>query len=135
MKLTPFVAVDGTPFTTGRKALVALKGPPRSCTRNAVGLDELDYGDGVYRFQDSGRLEEVTRRAPVLHLGGVAIPFRALKAFVRDQDPAAFERAGYLVSPTFGLAFVPDTPDWVTALAAHCIDSWRALPRGPGTPP
>ena len=41
--------------------------------------------------------------------------------------PAAFVRAGFLVSPRFGLAFVPDQPDWVTALAAHCIGAWRAL--------
>ena len=80
----------------------------------------------------SGRLEEVTRRAAVLYLlldGDVVdVPFAGLAAVVQAQDGAAFERAGFLVSPRFGLAFVPGQPDWVTALAAHCIETWRALP-------
>ena len=35
--------------------------------------------------------------------------------------------------PRFGLAFVPADPDWVTALARHCIPTWRAL--APPAPP
>jgi hypothetical protein len=38
-----------------------------------------------------------------------------------------FECAGFLVSPRYGLAFVPAEPDWATALAAHCLPAWRAL--------
>jgi hypothetical protein len=34
---------------------------------------------------------------------------------------------GFIVSPKFGLAFDPDDAPWVTALAEHCIDTWRAL--------
>ena len=95
--------------------------------RNEVGLNELDYDDVVFRFQDGGRLEEVTARAAVLNLGTMAVPFAALESFVRDNDPSMFERAGFLVSPKFGLAFDPQCPNWVTALARHCIDEWRAL--------
>lgn len=128
MRLAPFREVDGLPLRISRDELVARLGPPLRTRRNAVGLNELDYGDdGVYRFQDGGRLEEVTRHSPVLHLGAVAVPFAALAGFVRAQDPDAFERAGFLVSPALGLAFVPDQPDWVTALARHCIPAWRAL--------
>lgn len=127
MKLEPYVRVDDTPFTTTPEQLLARLGPPRRRARNDVQLDELDYGHTVYRFQDSGRLEEVTRRTPVLHLEQVAVPFAALVGFIRSQDPEAFERAGFLVSPRYGLAFVPREPDWVTALAAHCIPTWRAL--------
>ena len=58
----------------------------------------------------------------------VDVPFAGLAAVVQAQDATAFERAGFLVSPRFGLAFVPGQPDWVTALAAHCIETWRALP-------
>ena len=43
------------------------------------------------------------------------------------HDGEAFERAGFVVSPRWGLAFAPDCPDWVTALASHCIPTWRAL--------
>ena len=84
----------------------------------------------VYRFQDSGLLEEITSRAEVLHLGAVAVPFRDLAVFVRANDAAAFVRADFLVSPLFGLAFVPGEPCWVTALARHCLGAWEALRSG-----
>lgn len=131
MRLRPFLEVDDLAFAATRDAIVARLGAPLRRTRNGVGLDEFDYGARVLRFQPSGRLEEVTQRAPVLYLldeEGVAdLPFAGLAAYVRAHDDAAFERAGFLVSPRFGLAFVPGEPDWVTALAAHCIDTWRAL--------
>lgn len=127
MRLEPFSTVDTVAFTTTRDALLRRRGRPLREGRNVVGLIELDYGDVVFRFQDCGRLEEVTARAQVLHLGSIAVPFPTLASFVRNNDPALFERAGFIVSPRYGLAFAPDSPDWVTALAAHCIGEWRAL--------
>ena len=130
MHLEPFVRVDGTPFTATRADILRSHGQPLSEIRNPVGLSELDYGAVVYRFQDSGRLEEITTRAEVLHLGVVSIPFRDLALFVQTNDAAAFERAGFLVSPLYGLAFVPAEPCWVTALARHCLGAWEALRTG-----
>ncbi len=131
MRLQPYAQVDDTPFTATPETVIARRGPAPRMQRNNVALNELDYGDVVYRFQDSGRLEEVTRRIAVLYLveaGKVTdVPLAGLPAFVRAHDAQAFERAGFLVSPRYGLAFVPAEPGWVTALAAHCIDSWRAL--------
>lgn len=127
MKLQPYVQVDATPFTTSTEDIVRTRGQPWRSQRNGVGLNELDYGDVVYRFQGCGRLEEITLQAQVVTLGNVAVPFDALAAFIRGQDPEAFERAGFLVSPGFGLAFDPSEPHWVTALARHCIPEWKAL--------
>ena len=127
MRLVPYIAVDGLPFAVTPEQLHARFGPPRAQQRTPVGLNERDYGDRVFRFQDSGRLEEVTQRAPELHIGDAVVPFAALAAFVRAHDADAFERARFLISPRYGLAFVPDSPDWVTALAAHCISTWREL--------
>lgn len=127
MRLQPYVRVDATPFSASREQVVAQRGPPLKAQRNGVGLNELDYGTVVYRWQDCGRLEEVSMRAPVVYIGNVDVPFAGLEHFVRSQDPSAFERAGFLVSPKFGLAFDPNCPTWVTALAAHCIDTWRAM--------
>lgn len=127
LRLTPFIAFDDTPFSTTAEALLARLGPPDRHTRNAVALQEFDYGHSVFRFQDGGRLEEITKRAPVLQIGPVAIPFAALAGFLHGQDGAVFERAGFTVSPRYGIAFVPTEPDWITALAPHCIGSWRAL--------
>lgn len=127
MRLDPYVSVDGIPFTARRDDVIRVNGQPDSETRNAVALTELDYGDVVFRFQDCGRLEEVTRQAKVVHLNTVSVPFSSLKAFVREQDGDHFERAGFLVSPKFGLAFVPDSPYWVTALARHAVEQWEAM--------
>jgi len=71
-------------------------------------------------------------RAPVVYFGHVDVPFAGLEEFVRGEDASMFERAGFLVSPKFGLAFDPHCPTWVTALAAHCIDTWRAIGNPPG---
>jgi len=128
MKLDPYRLVNDLPFSATAQQVRQRWGRPQHEGRNNVALNELDYGDTVFRFQDNGRLEEVTLRAPVLHLGSVAVPFHTLGAFVREQDPQAFESAGFLVSPAFGLAFDPtSSAHWVTALAAHCLDEWRAL--------
>jgi hypothetical protein len=127
MNLDPFVSVDGIPFSVSREEIVKVRGQPVRAGRNGVGLNELDYESMVYRFQDGGRLEEVTLQARVVNFGNVAVPFDALASFVWREDPGVFERAGFVVSPRFGLAFDPDEPLWVTALAAHCLDAWRAL--------
>lgn len=127
MNLHPFVRVDDTPFSALREEVVKLRGTPTRTCRNGVGLHELDYDSVVFRFQDCGRLEEITTQAPVVHIGNLSVPFAALASFVRSTDPSAFQKAGFLISPRFGLAFDPDEPFWVTALAAHCLDSWRAL--------
>ena len=127
MKLQPFVSVDETAFSTSSRDIISLKGEPSRKSRNHVGLNELDYGDVVYRFQDGGRLEEISQEASVVFLGPVAVPFGTLASFIGEHDCDAFERAGFLVSPKFGLAFDPTDPYWVTAIAEHCVNSWKAL--------
>lgn len=127
MKLTPYLQVDDIAFSTRPADLLLRKGSPVVKGRNDVGLEELDYGDCVYRFQDNGRLEEVTRQASVIQLPHAAVPVRFLERFLRHQDSAAFERGGFVVSPKFGLAFAPESPTWVTALAEHCIETWRSM--------
>ena len=127
MNLDPYVQVGDTPFTISRQDLLRSRGEPWRAQRNGVGLNEMDYGDAVYRFQDSGRLEEITMQGEVVNFGNVAVPFARLAGFLRAQDPGAFERAGFLVSPEFGLAFDPAEPFWVTALARHCLPEWRRL--------
>jgi hypothetical protein len=127
MRLEPFQSVDDLPFSATSDEVRERCGPPDREGVNAAALHELDYGHVVFRFQASGRLEEVTKPGAVLHLGALAVPFASLESFIATQDPQAFVRAGYVVSPRFGLAFVPGQPPWVTALARHCIDTWRAL--------
>lgn len=130
MKLDPYVQVDDWPFTLSSEDLQRARGTPWRAQRNGVGLDEMDYGDVVFRFQDCGRLEEITVQAAVVNIGNVAVPFANLAGFIRAHDPEAFDRAGFVVSPKFGLAFDPSQPSWVTALARHCLPEWKRLPTG-----
>ncbi|MGR4871948.1 hypothetical protein ACIPRI_24130 [Variovorax sp. LARHSF232] len=127
MNIDPFVSVDDMPFSASMDHVLQARGTPAATCRNGVGLNELDYGDAIYRFQDCGRLEEMTMRAPMVHIGGIEMAFGELAAFVRDRDPSAFEKADFVISPRFGLAFAPDCPPWVTALARHCLEAWRAI--------
>jgi hypothetical protein len=127
MWIEPFVSIDGNSFAITRDEVLRARGLPAHQCRNEIGLNELDYTNVVFRFQDCGRLEEVTAQAPVLNFGSVAVPFANLESFILGQDPAAFRRARFLVSPAFGLAFDPSEPCWVTALAKHCIPQWEAL--------
>lgn len=127
VRLEPFEQVDGTPFSMSVDDLLRRRGTPWRRERNGVELEEFDYGDVVYRFQDNGRLEEITVQAHLVDLGNVAVPFASLAGFVRDNDGEAFMRAGFIVSPAFGLAFDPAQPYWVTFLARHCLPEWLAL--------
>jgi hypothetical protein len=127
MQLEPFVSVNGLPFSASREDVLRLHGKPLQEGFNVVGLIEFDYGSMVFRFQTSGRLEEVTTQTDIVNLDGRAVSFDALEAYVRRHDGAVFERAGFIVSPKFGLAFDPTSSDWVTALAMHCLEKWRAL--------
>lgn len=127
MNLDPFTRVDDIPFSASKEEVVRLRGTPQTTGRNGVGLDELDYGPVIYRFQACGRLEEITMQAPIMIIGSRSIAFDALSSFVRATDESCFERARFLVTPRFGFAFDPQEPFWVTALAAHCLDEWRRL--------
>ena len=127
MKIEPFTRVDETSFSATPQQIEAAWGPPAKRLVNEVALDEFDYGHVVFRFQASGRLEEITKLAPVVFVDGQAILFPSLAGFIRTHDPSAFERAGFIISPRYGLAFDPQGPSWVTAIAEHCLDSWRAL--------
>jgi len=127
MKLIPFVQAGELAFTLSASEIRRRWGAPLYEGRNGVALNELDYGHTVLRFQDNGRLEEITVQVPVLELDTLAVPFASLQGFVQAQDAGCFQRAGFLISPRFGLAFDPREPSWVTLLAAHGLDPWRAL--------
>jgi len=131
MMLQPYERVNDIDFSLTEAESRARFGAPSREAVNEVALRELDYGEQVLRFQASGRLEEVTTRAPVLHLDALAVPFAALPGFVQAHDATVFRAGGFIVSPRFGIAFDPTDSNWVTALAIHCLPQWRALATAP----
>lgn len=127
MKVVPFESVGEVKFSDSRKDIIAALGKPDQEVGNCIGLHELKYQNIIYRFDKAGALEEITVHAPVLDLGAVSVPFSVLSAYIHQQDHSAFTKAGFLVSPQFGLAFDPDCPPWVTVITKHSIDLWRAV--------
>lgn len=128
MDLVPYRRFGASAFDLTEAGLSSVLGPARIRQLLPIGLLELDHGDVVHRFQTrTGRLEEITRPAPLLWLDDRMLLFPQLDAHVRAHDASALERGGFLVSPRYGLAFVPGQPSWVTALAVHCIDTWRRM--------
>jgi len=126
VRLEPFVRVHGTPFTISHAELIRLRGPAFNRTEDDDGLNVLDFGDSIYRFTTDGTLAEVSLQASVVLFGNVAVPFGNLVGFIRSQDIEAFDRAGYLVSPAYGLSFLSYRPFWVTALARWRVAEWKA---------
>jgi hypothetical protein len=127
VSLVPYVSFAGHAFSLTPDEALRLHGTPLRQQRNEVGLNEHDHGRFVLRFQDSGRLEEITTEAAALHIGTLVVPFAQLEAFIREHDGQAFWRARFLVSPALGLAFDPLEGRWITALARHCLPQWEAL--------
>ena len=56
----------------------------------------------------------------------VALPHRIATESPMHLQP--YESVnGVPFSPRYGIAFVPDEPCWVTALAKHCVAEWEAI--------
>jgi hypothetical protein len=130
MKVSPFAKVGNVPFGISPDALIELLGPPNDQRTDNSSNSELDYGSAVYRFDATSTLVEVTADVPALELGDAVIPFPFLAAYVREHDQSAFERAGFLVSPSFGLAHDPDYPSWVTVFPQQSVSLWQASGKG-----
>lgn len=127
MKVSPFTQVGSITFGIDPGTLAGLIGQPRSERVNRDGRIELDYGAAVYRFDASSTLVEITADAPTLELDGHLVPFANLPSYLQEHDESAFTRAGFSVSPRFGIAFDPHFPSWVTAFPEKSLDIWRAI--------
>ena len=127
MKLEPFVRVNGVAFSASREDVMQAHGTPHHEERTSSGLTLVDFGDTLYRFRGNGQLDEISAQSRVLSLGQVIVPFQNLVGFVRQQDAGAFDRLGFLVSPRYGLAFIPYKRFWITALSRSAVLRWKGL--------
>ena len=107
VKIIPFVRVGDVAFGSDPAAVIGIMGERYTRQVNRIGLTEIDYGTEVYRFDDDAVLVEITVGAPVLELDGKNISYDTLADFLRANDPHAFERAGFMISPRYGIAFDP----------------------------
>ncbi len=127
MKLEPFVRVNGVAFSASREDVIQAHGTPHHEESTASGLTLVDFGETLYRFLGNGQLDEISAQSRVLSLGPVVIPFQNLAGFVRQQDAGAFDSLGFLVSPRYGLAFIPYKRYWITALSRSAVLRWKGL--------
>ena len=127
MRIVPFAQVEDVFFGASQANLLSMRGEPVSRRVNRDSLAELDYGAGIYRFDASDALVEITVNVPVVDLDGHRVPYALLRSYIAGRDISMFERAGFVVSPSFGIAFDPECPFWVTAFPRESIELWRAL--------
>ena len=127
MKVHPFEAVDSLQFGATAQAIKELLGPPIGDKVSRRREQELRYTDACYRFDSQGSLVEVTIDAPAVQFGRISVPFKLLAAYLKEQDNSTFEKAGFVVSPAYGIALDPASPSWVTAFSCKRLVQWHAI--------
>lgn len=126
MLFVPLNAVNNIHFGATSSEVEALLGEPVRRSTDRMGRVELHFGSAIYRFSGES-LEEVTIEAPVVSIATVAIPFHHLADYLRENDPACFERVGFIISPAYGLAHDPQFACWVTAFPTSLVELWRSV--------
>ena len=130
MRFTPYIALDRFRFDMDREAVVRVLGVPTHEEVNQIGDLELSWDSPALNARlFAGVLTEISADIPVLSFGAGEVRFRELSEFLRSNDPAVFERVGFLVSPRYGLALDPNYPDWVTVFSKGRLSKWDATGR------
>lgn len=127
MKLEPYKSIAGLSLDSEETGLIAKHGKPSRMETNSIGLKELDYGSQVYRFDQDGRLNELTVECVAIEYQGVTIPFAQLKTYIASEDDNAFEKYGFYVSPLLGVAFDPEHQSWLTVLTKIGVSAWSKI--------
>lgn len=127
MQVVPFERVGVIVFSTTQEQLLRTLGPPLQEHHNRACLHEYEYPTEIYRYDQTGQLEEVSFYAVDVFLGNQSVGFQELGAYVRSHDVLTFEGHGFLVSPRFGVAFDPESPCWTTAISRGVVEKWRVL--------
>ncbi|MCE2570374.1 hypothetical protein [Motilimonas eburnea] len=123
----PYKSINEIPFDSAESEVIERFGPPDSTGVNSIGLQELDYGESIYRFESSGKLVEVTVNLEKLALDSDVVQFCDLEGYLTKKDVGIFNKFGFLVSPKFGLAFDPDHKHWITFFRESGLEDWRNI--------
>lgn len=127
MKIEPFSKLGHVSLEISRDELELRFGVPTAKRTNRVGLEELDYGDSVYRFESCGLLSEVTIKAVHVGFSKIGVPFANLAEFIALNDPDSVEKHGFMLSPAYGVVFDPEQRPWVTVLTERGFEAWAKL--------
>ncbi|MGM0768353.1 MAG: hypothetical protein ACQEV6_10020 [Pseudomonadota bacterium] len=127
MRIQPYSKLGHVSLGISRDELELMLGVPFAKRTNRVGLEELDYGDSVYRFESSGLLSEVTIEAVHVEFGKIGVPFANLAEFIASNDPDSVEKHGFILSPGYGVVFDPEDRPWVTVLTERGFEAWAKL--------
>lgn len=127
MKLEPYTNIAGISLDIGEPDLINISGNLSRIQVNSIGLTEMDYGSRIYRFDQSGVLNELTIECIAIEHQGLTIPFAHLKSYIATKDNDAFDKFGFCVSPLLGLAFDPEQSPWLTVLTKQGISAWSKI--------
>lgn len=127
MRIEPFYKLGHVSLEITRDELELELGAPSAKKTNRIGLEEHEYENSVYRFEASGVLSEVTIRAVHVEFGKIGVAFANLAGFIASNDPESVEKHGFVLSPTYGIAFDPEHRPWLTVLTKTGLDAWQKL--------
>lgn len=127
MRIEPFSKLGHVSLDISRDELKLILGAPLAKRTNRIRLEEHDYKNGVYRFEASGVLSEVTIKAVHVEFGKIGVAFVNLAAFISSNDPDSVVKHGFVLSPTYGVAFDPEHQPWLTVLTKTGLAAWQKL--------
>ena len=111
MHFEPFERVGGIPFDASTEHVESQLGCPETTRTNRLGQLEFDYGESIFRFDNSSLLCEVTGHWTELSIGELSIPRKLLRNYIRKTDPLSEEVSGFTVGPSLGIAY---DDGWIT---------------------
>jgi hypothetical protein len=127
MRIEPYESLGVAKFGESQSAVIAKLGKPDKETINRLKQIELSYPNAVYRFKDHGGLVESSIHYSAVQLNCVSVLFPALVGYLRENDKDTFEKAGFTVSPKFGIAIDPEYPSWITIFAKGQLALWKTI--------
>lgn len=127
MKIEPYKKAGEVSLDIKESELLRNLGNPERKSINNIGLVEFDFGDRVFRFDSTGTLNEATIESEVIEIESASIPFKNLGLHIKEEDSAAFEKYGFIVSPLFGVAFDPEHSPWVTVITKRGLAAWQKV--------
>lgn len=127
IRISPFHSVGPVSFGMGVADIAALLGNAVHEGLSLMGLLELTFPSGYYRFNADRKLVEVTTIASSFELDGVLVPASFLDAYVRRRDRFVFTRSTFVISPLYGMAFSLDSPTRVTCFPQDSLKLWLSI--------
>ena len=126
MILTPYTSIGSLRLGATKVQIISEFGEPEQVSSNSLNDLQLEYPGFVARLNQSGSLEEVSANLTKITIVGNEVPFQDLANFIKENDPDSQESLGFILSSSFGIAFDPLCPCWVSVFTESRYSIWAS---------